>query len=172
MAIIKKNKYILIALIILFITVGYFKIREYYTLKDAFVFSKDNIVRVWTVNKDSNNQNYNYDYNISQENVTYLSKLLSNAKLEKSSVQEAPPASPGNMVLFLDGNVMEDKNGTEFDYKRSISLSKINNEKMYVILEINKLRDDDSFNMENVLKKFYTINSKELVKFIENIDSN
>ena len=50
-------------------------------------------------------------------------------------------------------------------------MSKVNNEKVYVILEINKLRDDNSFNMENITQKFYTINSKELVQFIENIDS-
>ena len=77
-----------------------------------------------------------------------------------------------NIVLFLDGNIREDEDDSvTVEYKRSINLSKVNNEKVYVILEINKLRDDNSFNMENITQKFYTINSKELVQFIENIDS-
>ena len=72
----------------------------------------------------------------------------------------------------MDGNIREDEDDSvTVEYKRSINLSKVNNEKVYVILEINKLRDDDSFNMENITQKFYTINSKELVQFIENIDS-
>jgi hypothetical protein len=70
----------------------------------------------------------------------------------------------GNIVLFLDGNIREDEDDSvTVEYKRSINLSKVNNEKVYVILEINKLRDDNSFNMENITQKFYTINSKELV---------
>ena len=78
----------------------------------------------------------------------------------------------GNIVLFLDGNIREDEDDSvTVEYKRSINLSKVNNEKVYVILEINKLRDDNSFNMENITQKFYTINSKELVQFIENVDS-
>ena len=78
----------------------------------------------------------------------------------------------GNIVLFLDGNIREvEDDSVTVEYKRSINLSKVNNEKVYVILEINKLRDDNSFNMENITQKFYTINSKELVQFIENIDS-
>ena len=67
----------------------------------------------------------------------------------------------GNIVLFLDGNIREDEDDSAtVEYKRSINLSKVNNEKVYVILEINKLRDDNSFNMENITQKFYTINSK------------
>ncbi|MDU2198141.1 MAG: hypothetical protein E7E21_06985 [Peptostreptococcaceae bacterium] len=78
----------------------------------------------------------------------------------------------GNIVLFLDGNIREDEDDSvTVEYKRSINLSKVNNEKVYVILEINKLRDDGSFNMDNIAQKFYTISSKELVKFIENVDS-
>ena len=78
----------------------------------------------------------------------------------------------GNILLFLDGNIREDEDGSfTVEYKRSINLSKVNNEKVYVILEINKLRDDGSFNMDNIAQKFYTISSKELVKFIENVDS-
>ena len=78
----------------------------------------------------------------------------------------------GNIVLFLDGNIREDEDDSvTVEYKRSINLSKVNNEKVYVILEINKLRDDGSFNMDNIAQKFYTISSKELVEFIENVDS-
>lgn len=32
--------------------------------------------------------------------------------------------------------------------------------------EANKLRDDDSFNMDEVMQKSYIIDSKELVEFI------
>ena len=61
----------------------------------------------------------------------------------------------GNIVLFLDGNIREDEDDSvTVEYKRSINLSKVNNEKVYVILEINKLRDDNSFNMENITQKF------------------
>ena len=164
-----KKRYIFIVAMTFCLIIGAFKVREYYILKDSFVFSKDNVVGAQTSKKDV--FSYNYDCHISKEDITYLSELLTNAQLKKSSVKEAP-YNMGNIVLFLDGNIREDEDDSvKVEYKRSINLSKVNNEKVYVILEINKLRDDNSFNMENITQKFYTINSKELVQFIENIDS-
>ncbi|MBC5997646.1 hypothetical protein EAI30_12330 [Romboutsia ilealis] len=164
-----KKRYIFIVAMTFCLIIGTFKVREYYILKDSFVFSKDNVVRAWTSKEDA--FSYNYDCHISEEDITYLSKLLTNAQLEKSSIKEAPD-NMGNILLFLDGNIREDEDGSfTVEYKRSINLSKVNNEKVYVILEINKLRDDGSFNMDNIAQKFYTISSKELVKFIENVDS-
>ncbi|MGX4600032.1 hypothetical protein [Faecalimicrobium sp. JNUCC 81] len=165
---IKKNKNIFIVLTVICFIIGYFKVRDYYILKDCFVFSKDNIVRVLNYDKDLNSHNYH----ISEEDINYLSKVLSNSKLKKSSAKESPFPSMGGMLIFLDGNIRENKDGTQMEYKRSIELIKINSEKVYLILQINKLRDDDSFNMDGVAQKFYTINSKELVQFIEKLNSN
>ncbi|RDY27713.1 hypothetical protein CHL78_008300 [Romboutsia weinsteinii] len=162
-----KKKYIFVVIIITFLIIGAFKVREYYILKDCFVFSKDNIVSVWTSKKGTYSHKYNS--HISEEDMSHLSKLLTSAKLEKSSIKEAPPSS---VLIYLDGYIKDDKDdGFSIEYKRSLYLGKINNEKMYVILEVNKLRDDNSFNMKNIAQKFYTINSKELVKLIEKIDS-
>ena len=167
-----KNKYIFIAVMALCIIMGAFKLREYFILKDCFVFSKDNIVQVWTSKEDK--FSYNYNCHISDEDISYLSKLLKDSKLKKSSPKESPaPNNMGNILLHLDGNTRDNKDGSiTVEFKRSILLSKINDEEVYVILQINKLRDDNSFNMENITQKFYIINSKELVNLIEKIDSN
>ena len=164
-----KKKYIFIVVMTFCLIIGAFKVIDYYILKDCFVFSKDNVVRAWTSKKDV--FSYNYDCHVSEEDITYLSKLLTSAKLEKSSDKEVPN-NMGNILLLLDGNIREDKDGSvAVEYKRSINLNKVNNEKVYVILEINKLRDDNSFNMENITQKFYAINSKELAQFIEDVES-
>lgn len=165
-----KKKYIIIILIISCLTIGAFKVREYYILKDSFVFSKDNVVEVWTSKSDI--FSYNYNCHISDKDISNLSELLNNSKIKKSNVKESPaPDNMGNILLLLDGNTRENKDGSvSVEYKRSILLSKINSEKVYVILQINKLRDDNSFNMDNIIQNFYTINSKELVNLIENID--
>lgn len=167
----KKNKKKYIFIIVVFcLIIGGFKVRDYYILKDSFVFSKDNVVRVWTSKKDG----FSYDYNchISEEDIAHLSKLLTSSQLVKSSVEESPYGM-GNILLSLDGNVRKNKNGSvTVDYKRNINLIKVNDEQVYVILEINKLRDDNSFNMKNIMQKFYIINSKELVQFIEDIGIN
>ncbi|WP_158540729.1 hypothetical protein [Romboutsia weinsteinii] len=52
----------------------------------------------------------------------------------------------GNILLSLYGNIRKNKNGSvTVDYKRNINLIKVNDDQVYVILEINKLRDDNSF---------------------------
>lgn len=167
-----KKKYIFIIVIIFCLIMGAFKVREYYILKDCFVFSKDNIVTVWA--SKSGTYSYNYNYYISEEDVSCLSNLLINTKKEESSAEELPATdNMGSILLYLDGNIHEYKDDSiSIEHKRSIFLSKINNEKIYVILQINKLRDDDSFNMNKIMQKFYIINSKELVNFIDKVDSN
>lgn len=165
-----KKKYIFTMVIIFFLTIAAFKIREHYILKDRFVFSKDNIVKIWTSKSDTHSY---INSHISEEDISSLSKLLTDSKVKKSSVKESPaPDNMGNILLLLDGNIRENKDDSvSVEYKRSILLSKINDEKVYVILQLNKLRDDDSFNMDGVLQKFYTINSKDLVNLIEKIDN-
>lgn len=167
-----KKKYIFVIVIALSIIIGAFKVKEYSILKDCFEFSKDNVVRVWTSKEDK--FSYKNNCHISDKDISYLSKLLTDAKLEKSSDKESPaPDNMGNILLLLDGNTRDNKDGSvTVEYKRSILLSKINDEEVYVILQINKLRDDNSFNMENIAQKFYTINSNELVNLIEKVDSN
>jgi len=59
------------------------------------------------------------------------------------------------------------KNGDiNFQFKRSITLTPIDNHSVYVFLEINKPIDDGSFNMKTVMQKSYIINSEKLVAFM------
>ena len=53
-----------------------------------------------------------------------------------------------------------------FQFKRSITLTPIDNHSVYVFLEINKPIDDGSFNMKTVMQKSYIINSEKLVAFM------
>lgn len=57
------------------------------------------------------------------------------------------------MTILLDGK-KEEKNGSiRCEFKRGITLTPIDKDRVYVFLEINKLRNDDSFNMDEVMQK-------------------
>ena len=45
-------------------------------------------------------------------------------------------------------------------------LTPIDKDSVYVFLEINKLRNDNSFNRDGVMQKSYIIDSEKLVEFI------
>ena len=47
-----------------------------------------------------------------------------------------------------------------------MTLTPINKDSVYVFLEINKLRNDNSFNTDMVMQRSYIIDSEKLVEFI------
>lgn len=162
-----KNKAILgIASVVVFILIifGCSKIKEYSVLKDVFVFSKDNIVSIWRVKKYENIHDYNYKLTSSE--IDSLSNILTNLKLKKATINDSPSNTLGSMTILLDGKEEEKNGDISFEFKRGITLTPIDKDSVYVFLEINKLRDDDSFNMDEVMQKSYIIDSKELVEFI------
>jgi hypothetical protein len=165
----KRNfkKWLYIGLLIIFIVFGYFKIKSYYIVKNSLVFSKNDIVTTWLSNREHGG--YDYDYKISEEDVNLLSENLSKSKLEKSSPKESPSNYLGSIVIHLDGDIKEDKDSTKFRYKRSIVITKINNEKVYVMLEVNRLRDNESYTMVGILQRFYIIESKDIAECIESL---
>lgn len=162
-----KNKWALgIALIISFIVVIFacFKIKEYLILKDAFVFSKDNIVSVWKVKKDENT--YDYNYKLENNEVDALSDILTSSKLKKATINESPPNTLGSITILLDGKLIKSDGEEYVGYERGITLTPIDKGSVYVLLEINKLINDNNSNMENVMQKFYIIDSEKLVEVI------
>lgn len=162
-----KNKAILgIVSVVVFILIifGCSKIKEYSVLKDVFVFAKDNIVSIWRVKKDENIHDYNYKLTSSE--IDSLSNILTNLKLKKATINDSPSNTLGSMTILLDGKEEEKNGDISFEFKRGITLIPIDKDSVYVFLEINKLRDDDSFNMDEVMQKSYIIDSKELVEFI------
>lgn len=162
-----KNKAILgIVSVVVFILIifGCSKIKENRALKDVFVFSKDNIVSIWRVKKDEDIHDYNYKLTSSE--IDSLSNILTNSKLKKATINDSPSNTLGSMTILLDGKEEEKNGDISFEFKRGITLTPIDKDSVYVFLEINKLRDDDSFNMDEVMQKSYIIDSKELVEFI------
>jgi hypothetical protein len=161
------KRWLYIGLLIIFIIVGYLNIKNYYIEKNSLLFSEGDIVTTWLAKRDD--VGYDYNYKISDEDVNLLSTKLSKSKRVKSSPKESPPNYLGSIVIYLDGNIKEDKDSTKFQYKRSIVLTKINNEKVYVMLQVNKLIDEGSYTMVEILQRFYIIKSKDIVDCIESL---
>lgn len=161
-----KNKMILgLVLIVILIIFSYSKIKEYNTLKDAFVFSKDNIVLIWRLKKGEDA--HEYHYKLSKSEINYLSDILTNSKLKKASINDCTSNALGEITILLDGRTRKvDDNNTSVEFKRGITLIPIDDDSVYVFLEINRLRDDYSFNVNGIVKKSYIIESKKLVEFI------
>ena len=143
---------------------GYTKLREYNILKDAFVFKQENILAVWRVKKGKTYQDY--DYTLESNEVDALSSILTNSKLKKASINDCPSNILGNLTILLDGRTREVDGGTSYQFERSINLTPIDGHSVYVFLEINKLRDDGSSNMHEIMQKFYITDSEKLVEFI------
>lgn len=163
-----KNKVILgiVSIVVLVLIIfGYSKIKEYYILKDVFVFSKDNVVSIWRVKKGESI--HDYDYKLPSSMVDYLSSILTNSTLQKATINDSPSQDLGSMTILLDGKREDKDDSTTFEWKRRIILVPIDKDSVYVFLEVNKLRDDDTFNMEVFMQKTYIIDSKELVEFID-----
>ena len=171
-----KNKLVLglASIIVLILTIfSYSKIREYNILKDVFVFKNENVVSVWRVKKGEDIHDYNYkedihDYNYKMESngIDFLSDILTNSKLKKSTINDSPSNTLGSLTILLDGNTREVDGGTSFEFERGITLTPIDKDSVYVFLEINKLRNDNSFNRDGVMQKSYIIDSEKLVEFI------
>ena len=162
-----KNKLILglTSIIVLGLTIfGYTKIKEYNILKDAFVFKDENIVEVWRVKKGENIHDYNYKLESNESDS--LSNILTNSKLKKATINDSPSNTLGSLTILLDGNTREVDGGTSFEFERGITLTPIDKDSVYVFLEINKLRNDNSFNTDGVMQKSYIIDSEKLVEFI------
>ena len=162
-----KNKLILglTSIIVLgLIIFGYTKIKEYNILKDAFVFKNDNIVEVWRVKKGENIHDYNYKLESNESDS--LSNILTNSKLKKATINDSPSNTLGSLTILLDGNTRKVDDAISVEYERGITLTPIDKDSVYVFLEINKLRNDDSFNMDGIIQKSYIIDSEKLVEFI------
>ena len=162
-----KNKLILglTSIIVLgLIIFGYTKIKEYNILKDAFVFKDENIVEVWRVKKGENIHDYNYKLESNESDS--LSNILTNSKLKKATINDSPSNTLGSLTILLDGNTRTVDDAISVEYERGITLTPIDKDSVYVFLEINKPRNDDSFNMDGVMQKSYIIDSEKLVEFI------
>ena len=162
-----KNKLILglTSIIVLGLTIfGYTKIKEYNILKDAFVFKDENIVEVWRVKKGENIHDYNYKLESNESDA--LSDILTNSKLKKATTNDSPSNTLGSLTILLDGNTRKVDDAISVEYERGITLTPIDKDSVYVFLEINKPRNDDSFNMDGVMQKSYIIDSEKLVEFI------
>ena len=162
-----KNKLVLglASIIVLILTIfSYPKIREYNILKDVFVFKNENVVSVWRVKKGEDIHDYNYK--MESNGIDFLSDILTNSKLKKSTINDSPSNTLGSLTILLDGNTREVDGGTSFEFERGITLTPIDKDSVYVFLEINKLRNDNSFNRDGVMQKSYIIDSEKLVEFI------
>lgn len=163
-----KNKGILIIVlvfILMLIIFGFYKIKEYNILKNVFVFSKDNIVSIWRVKKGDDIHDYNYK--LPSDDIDSLSNILTKSILKKVTINDSPSNDLGSMTILLNGKRLEEEKGAfSYEFKRRITLVPIDKDSVYVFLEINKPRNNASFNVDKVIQKFYTINSKELVEFI------
>ena len=160
-----KNKLVLglASIIVLILTIfSYSKIREYNILKDVFVFKNENVVSIWRVKKGEDIHNYKMESN----GIDFLSDILTNSKLKKSTINDSPSNTLGSLTILLDGNTREVDGGTSFEFERGITLTPIDKDSVYVFLEINKLRNDNSFNRDGVMQKSYIIDSEKLVEFI------
>ena len=62
--------------------------------------------------------------------------------------------------------MIEEDGGVSIAFERGITLKPIDKDSVYVFLEINKLRNDNSFNTDGVMQKSYIIDSEKLVEFI------
>ena len=79
-----------VVVIILIIFAGY-KIREYNILKDVFLFSKDNVVSIWKLEKGQDTYDYNYKLGINE--IDFLSDILSSSKLKKATINDLPSSA-------------------------------------------------------------------------------
>lgn len=152
--------------IIIFILIifGGYKIREHNILKNVFLFSEDNVVSIWRVKKDENT--YDYNYKLESNEINFLSNILISSELKKATKNDSPSNALGGITILLDGKKIEENGDTTFQFKRGITLTPIDKHSVYVFLEINKLKGDDSSDVETIMQKSYIINSEKLVAFL------
>ena len=162
-----KNKLVLglsFITVLALITFSYSKIKEYIVLKDVFVFTKENVVSIWRVKKGDTT--HDYDYKLESNDIDFLSDILGSSKLKEADITDSPSNTLGNMTILLDGETREEGGGIAVEFERGITLTPIDKESVYVFLDINKPRNDGSFNSVGVMQKSYIIDSDELVEFI------
>ena len=85
---------------------------------------------------------------------------------KEADITDSPSNTLGNMTILLDGETREEGGGIAVEFERGITLTPIDKESVYVFLDINKPRNDGSFNSVGVMQKSYIIDSEELVEFI------
>lgn len=151
-------------IVLILIIFSYLKIREYNVLKDVFVFKNENIVSIWRVKKGEDIHDYNYK--LESNEIDTLSDILTSSKLKKATINDSSSNTLGSLTILLDGKSREADGGISVEYERGITLTPIDKDSVYVFLEINKLRNDNSFNMESVIQKSYIIDSEKLVEVI------
>ena len=151
-------------MVLILIIFSYSKIKEYIVLKDVFVFTNEDIVSIWRVEKGEDSHDYNYK--LESNEINFLSNILSSSKLKKATITDYPPNTLGSMTILLDGKTREADGGISVEFERGINLTPIDKDSVYVFLDIDKLRNDDSFNAVGVMQKSYIIHSEKLVEFI------
>lgn len=162
-----KNKLILgLTSIIVFLLAifSYSKVKEYIILKDVFVFKNENVVSIWRVKKGEDTHDYNYK--LESNEIDALSDILTSSKLKKATINNSPSNALGSLTILLDGKLREADDEISVEYERGITLMPIDKDSVYVFLEINKLRNDNSFNMDGVIQKSYIIDSEKLMEVI------
>ena len=105
-----------------------------------------------------------HDYNYKMESNYIFNDCK--FKIKKSTINDSPSNTLGSLTILLDGNTREVDGGTSFEFERGITLTPIDKDSVYVFLEINKLRNDNSFNRDGVMQKSYIIDSEKLLEFI------
>ncbi len=149
-------------IVLILIIFSYIKIREYNILKDVFVFKNEDVVSVWRVKKGEDFHDYNYK--LESNEIDTLSGILTNSKLKKSTINDSPSNDLGSLTILLNGKTRETDGSISVEYERGITLIPIDKESVYVFLEINKLRNDNSLNMDGVMQKSYIIDSEKLIE--------
>ena len=162
-----KNKFFLwlISIMVLILIIfSYFKIREYNILKDAFAFKYEDVDSTWRIKKGENI--HDYKYNMESEEIDELSKILTSSKLKKATINDSPQNNLGSLSIQVSEKLRKPSDSISVKYQRNITLVPIDKSRVYIFLEINKPRNDNSFNLDTILQKFYIIDSKRLVELI------
>ncbi|MGL5711964.1 MAG: hypothetical protein ACRCX2_03020, partial [Paraclostridium sp.] len=148
----------------------YLNVREKMLLKEAFVFDSNNIANTM-VYKGEEGKEDDYDYKISDKLASNISKVLeSSEKIEISEDSPMPESTSTKSVdISLDGGEVETDEGMCFVSKRFIRLRKSpNSTKVYVWVNINKITEGQCW-VKTLACKYYTIESKELSNYIDQI---
>lgn len=162
-----KNKLILCLtsiIVLILIIFSYSKIKEHNILKDVFVFTNENIVSIWRVEKGQYSHDYNYK--LESNDIDFLSNTLVSSELKKATTTDSPSNDSGSLTILLDGKTREVDGGISVEFERGITLTPVDKDSVYVFLEINKLRNDDNFTTDGVIQESYIIDSEKLVEFI------
>ena len=159
------KKYIITLVSILVIIWGIIIMKNNYLLKDAFVFSYKDIVST-TLLLDRSEPD-NFEYQLSKDLANDISEALVNGKKHRISQDKfSNNYYPKGVEIFLDGEKKVIKEDVHTTFKRKITLIKEENNDIHASIEINNIENN---NLTNLLTRYYVIESKELVRYIDEL---